>query len=304
LRKFYSTLSGFVLSKKIKFFCDGTLLIAASYLMLKKIFDFSMSIWLLDNVLHQTGVNLYLALTGVMLVSAIVIKFLSLMVEIFPPSKHSVVEPEEISDCISVMNKEILGHIKKCGVGQADVTKLNEQHAFEVNMRVITEALAEHVRKSIELIKVKRKDLFISVYRYENEKLLYQLHYDHKRDLVKSEIIDINDNQFSNYESVKCFNEGKSTSYVHKSKEYAKGASKRYKTIRHYLGCKLETNGHVVGFLNIEFHNNSVFRDEEEMQDFMEEHIYAFKLLYEYQYLKHEFFKKFTDFNKNWKVAS
>ncbi|GEM_PF-6431067 len=304
MRKFYSSLSDFVLSKKVKLFCDGSLLVAASYLMLKKIFDFSMSGWLLNNVLHQTGVNVYLAVTGVMLVSAVVIKFLSLIVETFPPSKHSVVEPEEISDCLSVMNKEILGHIKKCGVGQTDVTKLNEQHAFEVNMRVITEALAEHVRKSIELIKVKRKDLFISVYRYENEKLLYQLHYDHKRDLVKSEIIDINDNQYSNYESVKCFKEGKSTSYVHKSKEYAKGASKRYKTIRHYLGCKLETNGHAVGFLNIEFHNNSVFKDEEEMQDFMEEHIYAFKLLYEYQYLKHEFFEKFTNFNENWKVAS
>ena len=84
-----------------------------------------------------------------------------MLFEQFPPAKHSTVEPEEISDCISVMNKEILGHIKKCCVEPVDVTRLNEQHAFEVNMRVITEALAEHIRKSIDSINIKRKDLFL-----------------------------------------------------------------------------------------------------------------------------------------------
>jgi len=305
LKKLYSKLSEFCLNKYIRLFSDGFLLVATGYLMLKKAFDFSISGWLLNNVLHQNGVNVYITISATVLIISFILKLLSMLFEQFPPAKHSTVEPEEISDCISVMNKEILGHIKKCCVEPVDVTRLNEQHAFEVNMRVITEALAEHIRKSIDSINIKRKDLFLSVYRYDksDEKLIYELHYDHKRDLVKSKEIDINDPKFASYESVKCFTEGKNTSYVHNNKSYSKGSSKRYKTIQHYLGCKLETNGEVVGFLNIEFHNNSVFSDEESMQDFMEESIYTFKLLYEYQYLKHEFFNKFCNFEANWRVA-
>jgi len=295
----------FCLNKYIKLYTDVVLLVASGYLMLKKGFDFSISGWLLNNVLHQSGVNVYIISSAIILIISLIFKLLSIIFERFPPIKHSAVEPEEISDCISVMNKEILGHIKKCCIEPVDITRLNEQHSFEVNMRVITDALAEHIRKSINSIVIKRKDLFISVYRYEqsNEKLIYELHYDHKRDLVKSREINIDDTKFKNYECVKCFTENKNTIYVHNKKSYAKGGSKRYKTIQHYLGCKLETNGEVVGFLNIEFHNHSIFSDEEAMQDFMEENIYTFKLLYEYQYLKHEFFNKFCNFEKNWRVA-
>jgi hypothetical protein len=273
--------------------------------MIKKSMDFSISGWLLNNALHQSGVNAYVYVSAALLIAAIVLKICSIVVEQFPIAQFGKVEPEEIADCLSAMNKEVYGHISKCANGPIDITKLNEQHSFDVNMRVITEALAEHIRKSIDSIKIKRKDLFISVYRYDKEKenLLYELHYDHRRDLVKSKIIGISEGRFKEYESVRCFLENRSTAYVHNKKKYSKGSSKRYKTIRHYLGCKLETNGHVVGFLNVEFHNNNVFMDEEEMQDFMESHVYAFKLLYEYQYLKHNFFNKFSNFNENWRVA-
>lgn len=303
--KFYTAIGRFILGRYCKLFSDLTLLISSSYLLLKKAFDFSISGWLLNNALHQSGVNLYVYFSAVALIAAVVIKLLSILFENFPPSKHATVEPEEISDCLQSMNKEILGHIVKCNDGLANVRQLCEQHSFEVNLRVITEALAEHIRKSIDSIKVKRKDLFISVYRYDEQKnlLAYELHYDHKRDLVKSKVIDLASDKFKEYESVKCFISENSTSYVHDKNRYAQGSSKRYKTIQHYLGCKLETNGYVVGFLNIEFHNGAVFADEEAMQDFMEENIFPFKLLLEYQYLKHDFFNKFSNFEDNWRVA-
>ncbi|MEP0072822.1 MAG: hypothetical protein ABJE79_08960 [Marinomonas sp.] len=303
--KFYTATGKFILGKYSKLFSDLTLLIASSYLMVKKAFDFSISGWLLNNALHQNGVNLYLYVSGAALIIAAAIKLLSILFESFPPSKHSIVEPEEISDCLQSMNQEILGHITKCNDGPANVKQLSEQHSFEVNLRLITEALAEHIRKSVDTIKVKRKDLFISVYRYDerDNSLVYELHYDHKRDLVKSKLIDLSSEKYKGYESVKCFLSENSTSYVHDKRAYTKGSSKRYKTIQHYLGCKLETNGHVVGFLNIEFHNGAVFTDEEAMQDFMEENIFPFKLLLEYQYLKHHFFNKFSNFEENWRVA-
>ena len=69
------------------------------------------------------------------------------------------------------------------------------------------------------------------------------------------------------------------------------------------MGCKLESNSEVFGFLNIEFHNHHLFMDEDEMQDFMEENIFPFKLLFEYQYLKRDFFNKFEKFEDHFEVA-
>lgn len=273
--------------------------------MVKKLMDFSISGWLLNNALHQSGVNAYVYISAVLLIVAIVLKLAAIVAEIFPFKQFDKVEPEEIADCLSAMNKEIFCHITKCSSGRVDITKLNEQHSFDVNMRIITEALAEHIRKSINSIKIKRKSLFISVYSYDecSSSLTYELHYDPRRDMVKSKTIKLDEDQFKGYESVKCFKDGKSTAYVYNKKEYAKGSSRRYRTIRHYIGCKLETNGCVVGFLNIEFHDQNVFVDEDAMQDFMEAHVFAFKLLYEYQYLKNKFFSKFSKFDDNWRVS-
>jgi hypothetical protein len=86
-------------------------------------------------------------------------------------------------------------------------------------------------------------------------------------------------------------------------KEYSKGSPKRHKTFQQYMGCKLESNNTIYGFLNIEFHNHDVFVDEAEMQDFMEEIIFPFKLLLEYQYLKAQFFSKFEKLKDNWEVS-
>ncbi len=91
--------------------------------------------------------------------------------------------------------------------------------------------------------------------------------------------------------------------YTLEKSGYAKGDSKRYKTFSQYMGCKIESNGKVYAFLNIEFHNHQVFMEVEDAQDFMEENVYPFKLLLEYQYLKREFFAKFCEFDKHWEVA-
>lgn len=303
--KLYSATARVILGRYCRIFSDIVLLSASSYLMVKKGFGFSISGWLLNNALHQNAVNTYVLISVVVLLAAVLIKLMAILFENFPPMKHGIVEPEEISDCLQSMNMEIFGHIAKCNNGPIDITQLSDQHSFDVNLRLITEALAEHIRKSIDSIKVKRKDLFISIYRYDEKAnfLIYELHFDHKRDLVKSKEIDLTSDKFKNYESVKCFLSDNSTSYVLEKKEYSQGSSKRYKTIQHYLGCKLETNGKVSGFLNVEFHNNPVFIDEESMQDFMEEHIFPFKLLLEYQYLKHDFFQKFSSFDEHWRVT-
>jgi len=287
-------------------FSEAVILAASGYLLVKKGFGLSISGWLLNNALQQSAVNVYVYTSGVILVAAIVVKVLSLLFVHFPAIKHATVEPEEITECLQVMNKEISNHIVKCdSEDPPNLRKVRDQHSFDVNTRLVTEALAEHIRKSISTINVKRKDVFISLYSYKSsdECLTYELHYDPRRDLVQSKSVDLNDEKYRDYECVKCMKSPASTSYVIDKKKYAKGNSKRHKSLEQYMGCKLETNGFVYGFLNIEFHNHAIFADEEEMQDFMEENVFPFKLLLEYQYLKKEFFRRFEDYEKHWEVA-
>ena len=310
LKKFYSYVytrtSRFVLDHKVTAFSETMILAASGYLLIKKGFGLSISGWLLNNALHQSAVNVYVYTSGVILVLAIIVKIMSLMFVHFPATKHAAIEPEEISECLQIMNKEISNHINKCDSDNSpNLRKVREQHSFDVNARLISESLAEHIRKSISTINIKRKDIFISLYSYQenNQLLTYELHYDPRRDLVQSKLIDLNDGKYRDYECVKCMKSPASTSYVISRKEYAKGNPKRHKTLEQYMGCKLECNGSVFGFLNIEFHNNEIFVYEDEMQDFMEENIFPFKLLLEYQYLKREFFNRFENYEKHWEVA-
>lgn len=304
-RFIYTKTSRFVLGHKLSVFSDAIVLSASGYLLVKKSFNFSISGWLFNNALHQSGVDVYVYVSGAILILAIIVKVLSLIFIHFPATKHATVEPEEISECLQVMNKEISNHIVKCDSSDSpSLRKIRDQHSFDVNTRLVAEALAEHIRRSISAINVKRKDVFISLYSYDklNKTLNYELHYDPRRDLVRSKVVDLADQKYDQYECVKCMKSTASTSYIIDKEKYAKGNSKRHKTLEQYMGCKLETNGFVFGFLNIEFHNNSVFSDEEEMQDFMEQNIFPFKLLLEYQYLKKEFFNRFVEYEKHWRV--
>ena len=293
--------------KKTRLYTDLIILLASFYLMLKKGFGFSVSDWLLENAFQQPLVNLYVIISAVLLACASVSKVIILYFDYFPVLSRSFVEPDELSDCLHRMNSEICEHLDKCSNSEPEnIKSIYEQHGYKINLALVAGSLAENIRKSIQNIKIKKKDLFISLYSYDDHhaELEYILHYDPKRDLVESKRINLNADKYSDYESVKCMKSKNTTAYVLNGKQnYAKGTSKRHKSIQHYLGCKLYSGDELYGFLNVEFHNNPVFSDEEEMRDFMEEHIYPFKLLLEYQFLKKEFFYSLKDFESNWRVA-
>lgn len=283
------------------------ILVATGYLLVKKAFGFSVSGWLLNNALKQNAVDVIVLVSATLIVIAFFLKVVSMILGNFSLRSHSSIEPDQISDCIQVMNDEIHSHINKCRRNPSPkLTKLAEQHSFDVNNRLIVEALAEHLRNSIEPINIKRKDLFISLYTFNKDLniLQYELHYDHKRDLINTKEIPLDSSDYQDYECVKCMNSKANTIYAPHKALYTKSHTKRYKTVKQYMGCKLAINDDVFGFLNIEFHNYEVFDDEESMQDFMEENVFPFKLLIEYQYLKKEFFNSFSQIDENWRVSS
>lgn len=278
----------FVKSKKVKAIVDVVILLATSYLMFKKLFDVSVSRWLAAHVFQQQVVGVYEWIAGLVLAVAIIFKLLELLLEYFPANETKNIEPREISDCLQAINKEITGHLNRCVNDKpVNVRRLCDQHTFDLNIRLVVSALAEHIRGCCDKIKIKSKDVFISLYSSDgNGSLSYVCHYDPKRDGVKSKIISLSDPAFADYECVKCMKSFDSTTYMVDRSGYSRGNSKRHKTVQQYMGCKLEADGSVYGFLNIEFHNNSIFATEEEMQDFMENNIFPYKALLEYQFLK------------------
>lgn len=307
LGKGYAKCAKVITNKHVRLFSNGNLVLAAGYFTLKKTMGISATGWLLNNLFKQALVDWFVYITISIFVLAILAKLLIMVVEYFPPKTHAQVGPDEISACLSVMNREIYTHLQKCEEGEpTDVRKLREQHSFDVNMRLVTDSLAEHVTTAItSTSKVKKKDLFISVYKYEEElnTLRYVLHFHPRRDLIKSRTINIDDPSYSDYECIKCMKSQDSTTYTFDARAYAIGHSKRCRTVKHSMGVKLERDGKLFGFMTLEFHNNKVFSDESSMQDFMEENVFPFKLLLEYQYLKHEFFGKFENFEDYWRVA-
>lgn len=309
LKVFYRSIfnrCSLLLSQKVKALVDIVVLISSSYLMVKKLTGFSISTWLMANAIKGPFLNFYLYSSVAVLFAAIFLKVLVLIFENFPPQGAVQVDPDEISECIGVINHEIVAHLYKCDYeAPVNVRTLSEQHTFEKNIRAIVLQLSEHIRRCIKSIKIKKKDLFISLYSYSEETntLVYELHFDAKRDLVKSKEIELSNRKYSGYECVKCMNSERSTAYMVKKDSYVKGHSKRHKTIEQYMGCKLEANGYVFGFLNIEFHNGTVFGTEEDMQDFMECSVFPYKTFLEYQYLKQKFFRTFKNFEEHWSLG-
>lgn len=291
-------------NKKVKLATDITILLASSYLMFKKLFDFSLSKWLTANIFQSSFVNMIEYTLGMSLALAILSKIVNLKLEQFPEDDAKNVEPHEISTCLLAMNNEICTHLEKCETEKpVNVRRLNDQHNFSVHICMIIASLAEHIRMCCNGIKLNNKDIFISLYSYDgNNTLKYLCHFDPSRDLVKSKVITINSAEFSNYECVKCMKSSYNTTYLLDKTKYAKGSSKRHKTITQYIGCKIVAANHVCGFLSIEFHNQSIFSTDEQMQYFMENNIFPFKTLLEYQFLKKTFFSTFKSFELYWRL--
>jgi len=289
----------FIDSHKLEIYADIVILVCTFYLLVKKVLSFTITGWLLNNALHQPLVNKFVYISVAIILLAVFIKIISILIKAFPVNTPETVEPEHISSCLQTMNNEIVEHLKRCDSnGSMTFNNLTELHMLDVNVRMIINSLVEHIKESVN-IKLKNKDVFISLYKFKTDtkELHYELHYDHKRDIVSSKIIPTCGRGaafkvFKEYECVKCINSANSTAYTLDKQQYQKGNSKRHKTVRQYMGCKLEANGDIFGFLNIEFHNQDVFPTEEDMQDYMENNVFPFKLLLEYQYLKRKFFSQ------------
>lgn len=226
----------------------------------------------------------------VAIVIALVEKFFHMIVIRFPASTYRAIKPNQTTACLVQFNKQVLARIGQIASDHVVPNNLYNAEIFDSNIRLIVDGLVEHIQLSTGRVKDKDNDIFISVYSYnDTEKVFtYEFHFHFKRDRVRSERIPILEEKFKHYECVKIMAKNLSTAYVLNRKDYAMGDETRFKTMKQYMGCKLESKDTIFGFLNIEFHNRRFFLSRDSMEQFMENHVFPFKLLLENQYLNRD----------------
>jgi hypothetical protein len=280
-------------------FADTTVLATTSYFIVKKISGFSASDKMKE-YFTDSGVDMVVIAVIIAIGYSVAIRLACAVFTRIPATSQVTIEAEGLSTIFMAINSEIEGHISKINSkSRASCMKnISNHHDFEKNIGLIVTQLVEHIQRSVTGIKLKRRDLFVTVYQLDGfqtghefqGELEYLTHFDPRRDIVSSKTIDFTDSKFENYECVKCYYEKKKVWVSSDQKSYQKEGNKRSKLVENYIGFPLSIGTNLVGFLNIEFHRNKRFHSDDEMLEYVETDIIAFKYLLEYQFLKRRLF--------------
>jgi len=285
-------------NKKFAFAVNLTLAAVGFYFTLQKIFNWSVS-GALTQIFSFDAAFVAKVILMVWVLIACAAKLGMMYREHFPTSLTKLADPAGMNECVLRINDEITRHLAQVEKDPELASKTFLQgHGFNVNIALIVQNMAEHLMASFTRISVRSRDIFISVYEvpgFETEswqptELEYVTHYDHKRDLVSSKRFSLSDTRYSDYECVKTVAAGKPVQVLFDCKKYASSRLNRHKTVKHYVGFRLEYADKTIGFINVEFHRHAYFPDEEKFAEFVERDMYAFRALIEYQFLKKKFF--------------
>ncbi len=276
---------------------NGILLALALLVSLQKIADFSLAKYL-EPYITPTAINGLQSICIGLVVYASVVRITTHFLDAWPPLDKVAQEPERISECILNINQEIKRHLMEFEADPETATSsFTKSHNFDVNVAHVVGSLASHLKQAFAHLKIRNRDIFISIYKirsFELEEqnydvLEYITHWDPQRDAVFSKHVETQNAKFKGYECVKAISQNTATVTLLDCSKYKKSKNSRG-TIKHYVGLQLQHHDRTLGFMNIEFHNKQFFADETQMLDFVEKEILAFKYLIEYQFLKKRFF--------------
>ncbi|HAW53322.1 MAG TPA: hypothetical protein DCX54_13500 [Flavobacteriales bacterium] len=283
-----------------RYFVESTLLIVASYFIVRKATNFSGSGLIKQIFMPAAGEIIVIILTCVVfyaLLARIVIYTHEFFKKIDAPSLGF---PHY--RCLLNNNKEIEKHLKELKCGVLSLDNICERHSYEENMQIIHRNFSEHLFASL---KDKNKDIgggdiFLSLFHddefdidFENiSTFSYSSHYDPTLHNTVTSELNLGNQKFNAFAGIRAIKK-KNTVICYKVKKgnYEVGKEERRKSIKHYIGIPLKINGSVVGLLNVEFHNKNIFSSADEMKLFYQKEIQSFVYLYEYQMHKKYFFK-------------
>lgn len=302
-RGFRKTFERFCRHRVNRVISDVLLALVAGYLTITKFTGWSFSSWV-ASIFHQNFVPVIQTLSLMTIVYSVAVKVALIVIEFFPADSVRGKNPEGLNHCVIRVNDEIARHLFSVKSNPAALAgTFDASHQFEVNLALIAHSLSDHIVSTLK--DAKRPDIFISVYQVpgfeelpDNPRgLNYVTHFDNKRDHIRTREIDFSNPKLAGYECVKCSrSEGRTVIVLNCQSDYQKGHDRRHSTTKHYIGLKLAVSDakgsdNLLGFVNVEFHNKKFFQTEEEMQDYLESNLVAFKYLFEYQFLKRTLFR-------------
>lgn len=290
----YRATARFTQHKHIKPAAAAITVVVGGYFTVKKAFGWSLSATL-DSVFHSNAATHVSFFLLCVVVAAVLINAFNIWFEHNPPENVLKIEPEGISRCVLRINNELERHLEKIRDDDALVrARFTDGHAFEENVGLIVDSLVDHAVASLKGFKVRRRDIFVSVYVVPDferldapsNELCYLTHYPPNRDSVGTKRIVLNDPRYRDFACVRCAQAGHEFICSLDCNDYARGSGKRTKTLKHYFGFSIKANDRLVGFLNIELHNENFFVEQDQLEAYAENHLILFKYLIAHQFLK------------------
>lgn len=283
----------FVNDPKALLFTELTNLMVISYFLIKKITNISLTDGL-NKIFHEGATSFVIAFLLIVILISTIIVAIRIVADKFFAVEIAIGSTAGSNELSKLANKEISSHIKN--IRTENKIEFLKHHHFDINIPFIVKELSSHIRDTINSKKVKSRDIFISVYKttgfeFQNDvrELSYLTHYDPHRDVVVSRTIDLKADKYKNYECVKLFKEGKNLVAKSNCDDYHK-TGKRNKKIMHYIAFGLYRDDYLMGVVNIEFLNNKLFNDDDDLEEFVYKNLIGYKHLVEYQFLKRQFF--------------
>lgn len=273
----------------------------AAYFTYKKFTDFSAE-HILDGWVTAKGTD-YLIGTGLaVIIYATLVKIALVFVARFEVRLAGGVDYNSIKHLYKKNNLEIEQHLKDIKLPAFGKQNFLKFHAFNPNINLLIYSLDAHLRHAISPTegKLRQRDLCISLYELVESKpeladrgsrFTLAAHYDPACFELKTVDIYVNAIDFQGFAGVRAIKNGNTVCVPNCSNgTYFKGSIKRRRHVKQYFGIPLEVGGQIVALLNIETHNKNCFASAKQMEDFFSEHLYPFKCLFEYQFLKRNFF--------------
>lgn len=281
-------------SKRIETLVEITVLTCTTYLVIQKFTNFSLSEYA-KNFFHADFLNK--AMPHIRLGTGIVI-LICLCFKAYYVFRDKLQKPAfdhsdtgkfiEVISLFQTTTAELIARVldSKC----CCTSRISDRKRFSVFAQGIAKNLAEFVAVGFKDTKFRRKNLFISLYEYvETDKgraLQHLFHEDSKTYDVYTTVMLIDGEEHQKYECVKAIKEDRNMTAILNAQELRVPGRKRHKTMKHYIGAPVKVAGQLVGFLNLEFHREKYFSDEDELEEFAQQFFLPFQMLTEQAFAK------------------
>lgn len=281
-------------NKLLEVSIEVILLTCTSYLLIQRATGFSISgsaskifhTEFLTNALPKAKV-----ITGIVISLCVVFKIIFLIRDKIGKSCFDHSDTGKFIEVISLYQNTTIDLIKRIVEAPCCCkSKISDHQRFCVFVQGIAKNLCEYVAMGFKSANVRRRNMFVSMYEHvsteEGPALKHLFHIDSKRYDINSPLMLIEGGAHKDYECVRAINEKRSLIVVLNADTLRVKGRKRHKTMTHYIGAPVKVADQLVGFLNLEFHREKYFSNEEELEDFAQNFFLPFQMLIEQAFAK------------------